>query len=138
MKISEMTNDQATDALLRISGPFAAIADDDELMTLMDEIKAMQTGGITVQKATAQMIPKFVTFALRKHKRDLYEIVGALTMKPAAEVGRMNIMETIQTVRASYDDVMASFFPQSGNARKSKGASLSAKSSATAGTDGTP
>ena len=31
MKISEMTNDQATDALIRISGPFESICGDDDL-----------------------------------------------------------------------------------------------------------
>lgn len=138
MKISEMTNDQATEALLRISGPFANIADDDDAMGMLDEIQAMQAAGIPLQRATVRMIPKFVEFGLSKHKKDFYEIVGALAMKPTGVVGKMNIVQTIQLLRESWDDITASFFPQFGGARKSSAAPSSANSTTTDGEAGTP
>lgn len=138
MKISEMNNDQAAAALLRIAGPFASIADDEEVMQMMDEIKAMKTGGVPVQKATLRMIPKFVTFGLSRHKNDLYEIIGALTMKKTAEVAKMNIIETIKVVQESFDDVTSSFFPFSAGLQQKSGGKLSLKSTGTDGTAGTP
>lgn len=137
MKISEMTNEQAAAALLRISGPFSRLCEDEELMKMMDEIRAMKSGGIQVVQATAKMIPKFVTFALAKHKIDLYEIVGALMMEPTGKVSKLNFKQTIDAVRESADDILESFFPQSANAMKSKGGRSSAASPGTDGTDST-
>ena len=136
MKISEMNNDQATAALLRICGPFERIADDEELMPMIDEIKGMKSG--TVRTGIVKMIPKVVAFAIRKHKIDMYEIVGALTMKPAAAVAKMNFKETIDAVSGSVDDILTSFFPQSANVTRSRGGRSSAASPGTAGTDSTP
>lgn len=138
MKISEMNNDQAAAALLRIAGPFASIADDEDLMPMMDEIKAMKDGGVPVNTATVRMIPKFVMFALQRHKHDLYEIIGAMTMKTAAQVAQMSILETVQVFRESYDDLASGFFTPSGDAQKSGAGKSSAPSSGTDGTDGTP
>lgn len=138
MKITEMTNDQAADAMLRLAGPFASFADDEEFMKMMDEIQAMKDGGMPVRTATLKMIPKFVTFGIRRHKHDLYEIIGALTLKPTAHVAKMNFMETIQTVRESWDDVTSSFFPSSGAGLTKSAGSSSERSTGTDGTDGTP
>jgi hypothetical protein len=138
MKISEMTNDQAAEALLRISGPFASMADDEEFMVMMDEIQQLKSGGMPVGRATAKMIPKFITFALRRHKADLYEIIGAFTGKPNAQVAKMNLLETIQVFRESYDDLAASFFPSFGGVWGSSAGTSSARSSNTAGMAGTP
>ena len=117
MKISEMTNDQATQALVRLSGPFASICDDDEMMAILDEVDKMRKGegeqGVPVIKAISHILPKFITFGLVKHKADLYEIVGALLGEPRNKIGGLNITETIKAVRDSYDDVLASFFPHS-------------------------
>lgn len=137
MKISEMTNDQAAEAMIRLAGPFASLADDEEIMTMLDEIKAMKLQGIAVMTATIKMIPRFVTFGLAKHKRDLYEIVGALLQKPASAVGKLNMLQTIKAVEESFDEDTQSFFTQFGAARMSKGGKSSAASSGTDGTAGT-
>ena len=117
MKISEMTNDQATDALVRLAGPFSSICDDDEMMAILDEVQKIRNGegekGVPVIKTVAKIIPKFITFGFIKHKADLYEIVGALLAEPTKKIGGMNLKQTIQAVRDSYDDVLASFFPHS-------------------------
>lgn len=138
MKISEMTNDQAAEAMTRLAGPFSALADDEEIMTMLDEIKAMKLQGVAVINATIKMIPRFVTFGLAKHKKDLYEIVGALLQKPASAVGKLNLLQTIKAVQDSFDEDAQSFFTQFGEARKNKGKGSSATSSATDGMAGTP
>ena len=117
MKISEMTNDQATHAMIQLSGPFANICDDDDMMAILDEVQKLRdNAGVPVIKAIAKILPKFVQFGLVKHKKDLYEIVGALLGASSKEVGAMNIVQTIQAVKDSYDEILASFFTRSASA----------------------
>lgn len=119
MKISEMTNDQATTALVRLSGPISNICDDEEMLALIDEVQGMKNvKNVPVIKTVAKLIPKFVTFGLAKHKRDIYEIVGALLMESTAKVAQMNFIQTVNAVKDSYDEVLASFFTPSGALKK--------------------
>ncbi len=111
MKISEMTNDMAAQALIRLSEPISNICDDNDMLKLLDEVQGMKDE--VAIRAIARLIPKFVAFGIAKHKKDLYEIVGALMMEPTAKVGSMNFVQTIQAVKDSYDDVLASFFTHS-------------------------
>ena len=134
MKISEMTNDQATEAILRIAPPISNICDDAEMMTIIDDLQKF--GEMDLLPAIGKILPKIVTYALKDHKHDLYEIIGALQMKPAEAVGKMNFAETIKAVKESYDDVLAGFFTDSVRSAVMNGKKSSASSSGTAGTDG--
>lgn len=111
MKISEMTLDQSTEAVIRISTPISNICDDPEMITLLDELQSL--GDMSIFTAIGKLLPKIVTYGLKKHKEDIYEIIGALQMIPTAKVGAMNLMETIKMFRDSYDDVLAGFFTDS-------------------------
>ncbi len=111
MKISEMTNDQATEAIIRIATPISNICDNEEMLGLVDELQKM--GEMSLFTAIGRLLPKLVTYALKEHKNDLYEIIGALQMKSAEEVGKMNFAETIKAVKDSYDDILAGFFTDS-------------------------
>ena len=111
MKISEMTNDQAADAMIRLAVPFGNICEDEEAVKLIDEYKGMSK--MPLIQTIGKMLPKFVAYMLKSHKEDLYEIVGALTFKTADKVAKMNFVETIKVVKDSYDEVLASFFPSS-------------------------
>ena len=119
MKISEMNNEQATEAIIRLSAPISNICDDEEAVKLFDEIQHME--GIPMIQMIGKMLPKFAQYALAKHKMDFYEIVGALTAKKASEVAKMKFVETIQIVKDSYDEVLAGFFHSSRIAVKGKG-----------------
>lgn len=119
MKISEMTNDQATEALIRIASPFEAICEDDEFLEALDKLAGMK--GQPVIKVIGQMLPTFINIGLKKHRADLYEIVGALTMKPIAQVGKMNFKETVVALQESYDSVLMDFFTHTAVARKING-----------------
>lgn len=111
MKISEMTNDQAAEALIRISEPLRNICDDDDLLGIIDKWQNMENEPFI--KTIGQLIPDFVLYALRKHRNDLYEIIGALTQQPVGKVGAMNFKQTVQTVQDSYDEVLKDFFTSS-------------------------
>lgn len=108
MKISEMTNEQATNALIRISEPISNICDNEEVVALLDEFSKMEKLGLV--RAIGRMLPKLIAFALKDHKKDLYEIIGALADKPTAKIAEMNFKETVELVRTSYDDILRDFF----------------------------
>lgn len=116
MKISEMTNDQATDAMIRIAGPFESICNDDELIESLEKIS--KAGDMPMVKALGLIIPSIVTLGVKKHKRDLYEIVAALTMTPITKVGQMNFKETVQALQDSYDSILRDFFTPTAIARR--------------------
>lgn len=118
MKISEMTNDQATEAMIRLTGPFNNICEDDEMLAFVDKLNGLKDDNTPFIKVLGRMLPQFVTLALKKHRQDLYEIVGALTLTPAGKVGLMNFKETIEAIRESYDDILAGFFTSSAQAMK--------------------
>lgn len=109
MKISEMTNEQATESLIRIADPIGNICEDEQAINLIDEYKKMSD--VPFVKAIGKLIPKFITYLVKGHKDDLYEIVGALTFQTKEQVSKMNFVETINIVRNSWDEVLASFFP---------------------------
>ena len=108
MKISEMTNDQAADALIRIGTPFENICTDEEVVDALAEIKELSDQPLI--KAYGKILPIVTRIALRKHRQDLYTIIGALTMTPVAKVGKMNFKETLKAVQDSYDDILRDFF----------------------------
>ena len=111
MKISEMTNDQAAECLIRLSVPFGNICDDEKMIGMIDQYTKMKD--VPFVRTIGRMIPEIVAYAFKEHKADLYEIVGALTDKKADEIGGMNFVETINIVKASYDEVLHSFFTSS-------------------------
>ena len=119
MKISMMTNDQASEAMIRISAPMANILDDKNSKELIDSMADLARNSST--GAISALLPKFVSFCLKDHKSDLYEIIGALTFKPASHVGKMNFMETIKEMRESIDEDFIDFFKSSGNATATPG-----------------
>lgn len=111
MKISEMTNDQAAEAMIRLAVPFGNICEDDEALQLIDEYKShVDTPFI---QTIGKMLPRLAGYMFKTHKADLYEIIGALTFQTAEKVAKMNFAETIKIVRESYDEVLVSFFPSS-------------------------
>jgi len=109
MKISEMTNEQAADAMIRLSVPFGNICDDDEMVEIIKRYQEMSKDNPGI-KVVGKMLPEIAAYALKTHKNDLFEVVGALTMQTQAKVAKMNFMETIKILKESYDDVLRDFF----------------------------
>lgn len=124
MKLSEMTNDQAAEVMIRIAEPIGLICDDEEAVQMIDDYKKRYQKPLFY--AVGNLIPRLIGYLMKKHRAELYEIIAALTGKKVSEVGRMNIKETVEVVRESYDDVMAVFFPSFANATRRGGKKLSA------------
>lgn len=111
MKISEMTNEQAAEALIRLSVPFGNICDDEEALKLIDQYNKMRK--IPMIQMIGKILPQLTGYLLKTHKEDLYEIVGALTMQKASAIAKMNFFETIKIIKGSYDEVLRDFFTSS-------------------------
>ena len=111
MKISEMNNEQAAESMIRLADHIGNICDDKEALALIDEYKGMEKKPLI--ETIGKLLPRLVGCLLKTHKNDLYGIVGALTFQSNEAVAKMNFAETVKTVRDSYDEVLASFFPSS-------------------------
>ena len=84
----------------------------------MEEINGMKKSDVNVVRAFGRSLPMFVGYALKKHRDDFFEIIGALDGKSKAAVAKMNFAETVNLVRDSYDDILAGFFTRSAIAKK--------------------
>ena len=111
MKLSEMTNDKATEALIELSIPIGNICDSDEVTNLIEEYKKIKD--VTVIQAVGKMLPKMLTLLLRTHRDDIYQIIGILNGCPASKIAKMTFGETMKLVRDSYDEVIHGFFTSS-------------------------
>ena len=108
MKMSQMTNDQITELIIRITPAVSNIMDDEEMQPLLDKVAGSRE--MPLAKLIPSLLPPVVTFALRKHKADLYEIVGAFSGKSVKEVGKMNILDTMNIIKDSIDKDFTDFF----------------------------
>ena len=124
MKLSEMTNDQAAEVMIKLAEPIGQICDDEEAVKMIDEYK--KRSRMPLFYAVGQLIPRMIGYLMQKHKGELYQIIAALTGKKVEEVGGLNLKETVQVFRDSYDEVMAVFFPSSVNVTKRVGGKSSA------------
>lgn len=123
MKISDMTNDQAAEALIRLSVPFGNICEDEAAMNMIEEYKNLNKAPLI--QTIGKLLPQVISYILKSHKDDLYEIIGSLTFKSKAAVAKMNFVETVKVVRESYDEVLQSFFTSSVKQIKESGEKLS-------------
>lgn len=108
MKISMMNTEQAADALVRMAQPVANILDDKDVDPILQEFSESEDKSMT--KLAACFIPKIVPLALKTHRDDVFEIVGALEGLSADEVRKLPILKTMAIVRESFDKDLIDFF----------------------------
>jgi hypothetical protein len=119
MKISEMDNEQAANALIRIATPLGNICDDEQITGIITRYQEMEETPII--KVIAKFMPEIVSVAFKKHKNDLFEIVGALTLQSADKVSKMNFLQTINVIKdAINDEDMKGFFTSFKGQRKKR------------------
>ena len=119
MKISEMTNKQAKECMIRLCGPFSRICEDKKTEALLASIEIRD--GESVVQAIARILPEAAAYAFQSHGEDFNEIIGALLMVPAGKVDEMNFAETVAALKNSYDDVLAAFFTNTAVGKKKNG-----------------
>lgn len=119
MKISEMSNDQATDAIVRITSAFSFVRDDKEVEALLEKFKNEDDNG-NVFAIIDRYLNDVVTLLFRKHKDSGYEIVSALTGVEKKAVGGMNFFETIGAIRENVSELKTLFFSSAGKTSNSE------------------
>ena len=116
MKISQMTNEQAADALVKITVPLGNICEDEKTTELFNQYNELKT--MPLVNAIGKILPQIVAHLLETHKEDVYQIVGALLFKSKGEVAKLNFFETVSAVKDSYDEVLQGFFTSYANQTK--------------------
>ena len=119
MKISEMSNEQAAQALIDLTEPISRICDDQQLEELLEKYRTLKEESMF--KTIGQLLPRIISYAIKDHKDDIYKVVSVLIGKPVSEVAEMKLFDTIKVVRESYDEVLASFFTSLGKPIKTTG-----------------
>jgi len=107
-----MNNEQAANAILRLSVPFGNICDDEEMIGLIKKYQDLAKDSPMI-KVIGKILPELAMYAFKSHKDDLFEIVGALTNQTQAQVSKMSFVMTIKILRDSYDEVLKDFFTSS-------------------------
>ena len=113
MKLSQMNTDQAADVLVRITQPIANIIDDPELEPMIKKIA--ESRELPTVKIISTFLPPVIALALKKHRGDLYEVVGALGQIPAAKIGKLPLLQVMNIVKESVDQELIDFFRSSGS-----------------------
>ena len=113
MKISEMTNDQAAEALVKIAPAVSVLLADKNTSKLLTKLQGAE--GMEPAQIISTVLPELVAFCMKDHKKEVYAIVAALSMKSAGEVGKMNFIETVKIVKDSFDEDLLNFFRSSGD-----------------------
>lgn len=111
MNLYDMTNDQASDAMIRISAALALVFEDKEVLDVMKQAGELE--GKSILEGLSIFLPKVTQLLFRKHKDSLYEIVGALEQKDKDTVGKMNFRETAMSIKENWG-LIRDFFPSSG------------------------
>lgn len=109
MNINAMSNDQAMDAMVRISSVLSFILEDKEIRDLMNDLGGDKGKDMTLLDGVTKYLPRITMIAAKKHRESLYEIVGALEQKDAKTVGKMNFMKTLTVIQENWSE-LKSFF----------------------------
>ena len=109
MKLSEMTNDQAIDTLVRLSVPLGCICDDEQITDMIKRYQSIEN--IPMINVIGKFLPEIAGCAFKKHKSDVMEIVGALTFQTKEKAGKMKFIETLKVIKeAIADEDLRDFF----------------------------
>ena len=119
MKLSQMTLDQSCDCLVKITPCLSNIIEDENVKNLMEDWAKMQKEPL--YKTIGKLLPQVTTLAAVKHRKDLYAIVGAITLKPEKEVGKMTLVQVMKELKESIDEDFIGFFRSSGGATAEPG-----------------
>lgn len=110
MNINEMSMDQATDAMLRISNALGFILEDEEVTALLDDLGKSESSSPMMW--IPKYLPRIANAALRRHKDDVYEIIGALSQQDKKAVGKMNFLQAVALLKENWE-TLTSFFTSS-------------------------
>lgn len=105
--IATMTNDQATEAMIRIASSASVICEDADVQNVLNELSESKDKNIIV--AIPKFLPRIITLAFKKHRNDMYELVSAMSGIAVEAVGGLTFGETVDIIKANLD-VLKGFF----------------------------
>lgn len=117
MKLSEMTTDQAADALVRLVEPAAEIVNDEKVFKVIQG--AGKIAKATWQVQLAYILREVAPVLLKDHRNALYEVLSIMTGKEVAAISKQPITATIEDIRNSVDAELLRFFTPSEEQAKS-------------------
>ena len=115
-KISELTTEEAVDYLCEMTPYVANISADEELLKVLREKLggADKASRAEIYTFGAAKISKLVPMLLKTHRNDVFGILSVANGVPAEEIGKQNIMETMNQVKAlCADEELLNFFKSS-------------------------
>lgn len=111
MRIDEMTLDQATDAMTRISAALAFVCEDEDVQGLINDLSEGETGSWIAW--IPKYLPRITALVFRKHRDSFYEIIGALAQqKDPKAIGKMNSKEAMGLLKENWS-ALSDFFTSS-------------------------
>ena len=116
MKLSQLTTEQALDALLQITPSVANIAHGKNALDAIGAIADFDgLNARGVRMVVVDRYAQFVTVLLRDHKDDLFNILAALNRAAPDEIKAQSMVETLRQIREVMDDTeltdfLSSFF----------------------------
>lgn len=133
MKLSELSTDQALDALCELTPYISNITSDEELVKTLgkviefDENQNMYGRFALLTGRAGELAP----LLLKTHRADVYGILSVVNQRSAADIAAQKITVTIQQIREVFqDEDMLHFFKSSARQEKTAQSALSADSHA--------
>ena len=108
MKLSEMTTNQATDALILLAEPAAEIVNDDRIFDLIKKAGTLAEAGW--QKQIAFIMREVAPVLLKDHRDALYTVLSIMTGKTPKQIGEQRAKETYDDIKGCLDSDLIGFF----------------------------
>ena len=110
MKLSQMTSDMAADVMIQIAPDIEMLANDAELGKMVSKREKTTNQGEAV-KFGGLLVMKVAVHVLKEHRQSVWNILGALQQKTAAEIAEQSVMTVFaQIVETLNDKDFMSFF----------------------------
>lgn len=108
MNINDMSMDQASEAMLRISNVIGFILQDAEVTGLLEDVSKSNSGSL--MKWIPEYLPRIAKVALDRHRESMYEIISALSGTPKKAVGKMKFGDVVALLKENWETITG-FFP---------------------------
>lgn len=121
MKISQLSTDQAFDALCQITPYVSNIVADQQLAAAVGRIiQSEGTNKYGFYMGVAEWAAEFLPLLFRKHREDVYGILSVVNQKERGEIRGQSLMETMEQLKELFaDQDLADFFKSLGPQGKS-------------------
>ena len=111
MKLSQLSTDKALDVLCEITPYIANITADKALLDTLGEKLGGGKSMAEIAVFGAKKVSALAPIVLKDHKQDVFGVLSVINEKTVEEIGKQNILETMNQIReAVQDEELVSFF----------------------------